>query len=113
MTETAQVELAGLLALALAHARRAASPTPWVSCTLGDLKISIRVKRTYTDHLYILLAACEGRPSLAQEEEVIKALGLKPYRREDIPLWGYNAARLLVSTHYNVRKQTLPHRSPA
>ncbi len=112
MTQTAQAKLASLLALTLAHARRA-SATPWVSCTLGDLKVSIRAQRSFSTHLYVLLAAREGRPTLAQENEVVEALGLDPYRREDVPLWGNSAARLLVSDQYNVRTPTLPHRSPA
>lgn len=100
--QTSQSELRGLLALALQHLRRS-STSPWVSLSLGDLKVSIRAQRNYAIHIHVLLAPKEAWPSIAHEQYVIESLGLKPYRREDWPLWGASAARLLVSTDYDAR----------
>lgn len=95
-------ELKGLLALALEHARRT-NPSPWVSLTIRDTKVSIQIKRTYTNQVRVLVAPKVGQPTQAQLEFIIKALGLRPYRTETLPLYGSNAAVLLVSDHYDTR----------
>lgn len=97
-----QTELAGLLALALEHARRA-NPSPWVSLTIRDTKVSIQVKRTYTHQVWVLVAPKAGQPTQAQLQFIIKALGLRPYQTQTLPLYGSNAAALLVSDHYDTR----------
>lgn len=102
MTKPATSELASLLALALEHARRA-NPSPWVSLTIRDTKVSIQIKRTYTHQVRVLVAPKVGQPTQAQLQFIIKALGLRPYQTETLPLYGSNAATLLVSDHYDTR----------
>ncbi|MCX7602160.1 MAG: hypothetical protein N2Z75_09525 [Meiothermus sp.] len=102
MTQTAATELAALLALALSHARRE-NPSRWVSLTIRDTKVSIQVHRTYTQQVRVLVAPRQGRPTQAQLDYIIKALGLRPYRQELLPLFGPDAACLLLSDHYDTR----------
>jgi len=99
-----KTELAGLLALALEHARRT-NPSPWVSLTIRDTKVSIQIKRTYTNQVRVLVAPRAGQPTQAQLEYIIKALGLRPYQTETLPLYGSNAI-LLLSNHYDTRYDT-------
>ncbi len=101
-TTTATAEVQGLLRLALEHARRA-NPSPWVSLTIRDTKVSIQIKRTYTNQVRVLVAPKVGQPTQAQLQFIIKALGLRPYQTETLPLYGSNAAALLVSDHYDTR----------
>jgi hypothetical protein len=110
MTQTAASELASLLALALAHARRE-DPSRWVSLTIRDTKVSIRVYRTYTQRVQVLVAPRQGQPTQAQIDYIIKALGLRPYRQESLPLFGPDAAYLIVSDYYDTRDLD-PHPSP-
>ncbi|GIW36260.1 MAG: hypothetical protein KatS3mg073_0405 [Meiothermus sp.] len=95
-------ELKGLLALATEHARRS-SRTPWVSMTIRDTKISIQIRRTYTNQVRVLVASKNGQPTNAQIDFIIKALGLRPFQTDTLPLYGTNAAILLVSEHYDAR----------
>ena len=109
-TKSRDTELRGLLKLALEHSRRS-NPTAWIGLEIGDVRVNVSIRRTFATQIHVFLVARTGRPSQAQVEYVVTQLGLRPYKQEEIPLFGRDIAYYFVSDHYDLR-DTDPRPSP-
>lgn len=105
-----KTELSALLALALEHSRRGANPTPWLRIEMKDLAVAISLHRTFTYQIRVFISA-RGAPTRAQIDYVKRALGLTPYREEQIPLFANQSAYLMISDRYDIRDAD-PYPSP-